>query len=308
MKRPLALVTASLLAVALVGCHHDDKPAPAGSGSSNSPAPPPPPPPPAAAAPSDGLPFASGFEGELDLVAKTKSSPNPVPFSLLVKNDVVRFDLPTDLANNKDLAAFTGGGKVYAILKAADKKLTAVLDGKREAIAIDLNQAAEQAKAFHPPGGHGGSDTASSPPPKVTKSGKTETVAGYPCDDWTVTNADKSKVSLCVANTGASFFNLPLSNIPTENAWALELADGKHFPLRAISYEKDGAESGRMEVTKIDKHSLDASQFEVPAGYKTMSLQDMMSGMGGLGGMNPGDLPHPDGKGKGPHHHHGGGH
>ena len=71
----------------------------------------------------------------------------------------------------------------------------------------------------------------------MVKTGKKETVAGYACSDWEVTNADRSKLDLCVAEKGASFFHFPsLAGIPTEHAWALELVDGKHFPLKGVSF------------------------------------------------------------------------
>jgi hypothetical protein len=278
---------------------HDDGSGSGSSGSSGA----------SSAAESDGeLPALAGFEGEIDLSAKGKTTPTPVALNLLVKNEIVRVDLPADMMNAREAKSFTGGGKVYALLKAADKTMTVVLDGKRQAIVIDLNSVGEKAKQFRP--GPPGGNAPASDPPKVTKTGKKETVAGYQCEDWDVQSTDKSKVSVCVADKGASFFHLPLTGIPTEQLWALELLDGKHFPLRGIAYEKDGSEAGRVEVTKIDKRSLDAAQFEVPAGYKTVTLDEMMQGLGGGRGELPSDVP-PDNTNdnphKGPHgpHHHG---
>jgi Domain of unknown function (DUF4412) len=266
------------------------------------------PPPPANAPAAAALALLAGFEGEIDLSAKGKTQANPIALNLLVKNEIVRVDFPPDLLDSKEAKGFTGGGKVYALLKAAEKKLTVVLDAKREAIVINLDEMGDKMKAFSPPGGRPGQDTPSTPPPKVTKTGKMETVAGYPCEDWDIVNADKSKLRTCVADQGASFFHLPITGIPTENLWALELMDGKHFPLRGIATEKDGTESGRVEVTKIDKRALDAAQFEVPAGYKQVTIDEMMQGLGG--GMPPGDIPphgapHGEKHGGGHHHHKG---
>jgi hypothetical protein len=284
--------------IALGGCGriaalfgHDNSP-PASSGSAASSAAP------AAAASNDDLPDLTSFEGEIDISAKAKTSPTPVSFNLLVKNDVVRVDIPTDQFP-PEASKFTGGGKVWALLRPAEKKLTAVLDAKKEAIEIDLDQATEKAKAFR--GGGPGQDTPSPPPPKVTKTGKKELVAGFSCEDWDIVNADRSKASVCVAEKGASWFHLPLTGIPTEHAWALELMDGKHFPLKGTAFEKDGSESAHVEVTKLDKRTLDAVQFQVPHGYKTVSLDEMMKGL-----MGPPDDVHE--KPHGPHPHHGGKH
>jgi hypothetical protein len=61
--------------------------------------------------------------------------------------------------------------------------------------------------------------------------------------------------------------------------WMNALNDS--FPLRSVIRDPAGTEKLRMEVTKIDKTPIDDSQFEVPAGYKTTSMEDMMKGMGG---------------------------
>lgn len=256
---------------------------------------------PAAAEKTGELPALTDFEGEVDLVASSAKSATPVPLNLLVKSETIRVDVPDDVLAAPEAHSFTGGGKVYAIIKPAEKKTIVVLDGKRQAVIIDLDTLADRAKSFrqHAPGG---ADKSTEPPAKVVKTGKKETVAGYACSDWEVTNADRSKLDLCVAEKGASFFHFPsLAGIPTEHAWALELVDGKHFPLKGVSFGKDGAEMGRVEVTKIDKHPLDAAMFEVPAGYKQVTIDELLQGLGG-GGI-PRDIPH-GGPHGGPHGHH----
>ena len=46
-------------------------------------------------------------------------------------------------------------------------------------------------------------------------------------------------------------------------------------------------ESGRVEVTKIDKKSEPAASFEVPPGYKIVTLEEMFKGPGGPPGAAP---------------------
>jgi hypothetical protein len=87
---------------------------------------------------------------------------------------------------------------------------------------------------------------------------------------------------VCVASEGASWFQLPALGLPSEHAWAAELLDGKHFPLRLVDFGADGKEKARIEVTKIDKKTLQASKFEVPAGYKVMDLSQLMQGIPGM--------------------------
>ncbi|MEP7051562.1 MAG: DUF4412 domain-containing protein [Pseudomonadota bacterium] len=234
-----------------------------------------------AAVASSSLALLDGFEGEIALTAKGKlaakegSANAPLTITLLVKDGKFRFDLPEGLAGAREL------GKAYVLVTPADKKLYAVMDAKKQAVLVDLDKLAAQAKAFGaaraPAGGK-------ATPPQVTKTGKTDTVAGYKCEIWSITSA-QSAGDLCIAEQGTSWFRLPLSGMPAEYAWASEIADGKHFPLRFVATEK-GTEQGRVEVTSIERKTLPADQFAVPSGYAVLNLEQMLGAMlGGMPGM-----------------------
>jgi hypothetical protein len=238
-----------------------------------------------------------GFEGEIGLAVK-QAKPRPgseiPPITLQIKGDKVRADIPPALqASQPNL-------KGYGVLNTPEKKLYFVMDDQKQVIVLDLNQAGEQMKtvaARRAPGmGSGKPENPSKPPPTVTKTGVTDKVAGYGCQNWDVAEEKRKVATVCVADEGASWFHLPITGIPTEYAWSLELLDGKHFPLRAIGYGEDGAEEERVEVTKIEKKPLAASLFEIPPGYKVFDLMTMMQtglGMGALmaPGMRPGMMP-----------------
>lgn len=226
------------------------------------------------------------FEGEIGISAKGKSvsSGAPVAVTLLVKNGKLRVDVPPGIKGGESL-------KGYGLLHSAEKKLYFVDDAKKQAIMIDLNHAGDHMKGMTPPPSHPGAPP--SPPPKVTKTGKKDTVAGMKCEEWEIADATNGKkADVCIAEQGASWFHMPLTGIPTEHAWAAEIMDGKHFPLRFVGFEKDGTEDGRVEVTRIDKKPMAAPQFEVPADYKIVDLAQMMQGLGGPGGMPSGMPPH----------------
>ncbi len=256
-------------------CHKNEAPAPAGSGGSGS----------GVAAPAgSSLAVLDGFEGEIGLAAKGKfgkqETADSTSFTLQVKDGKFRVDLPDSLAQSQNI------GKAYALVTPADKKLYLVLDAKKQVISVDFDKFANQAKALsaahgRPPGGT---------PPQVTKTGKTDTVAGYSCEIWHIAQ-EKTASDVCVAEQGTSWWKLPLAGVPAEFAWASEIADGKHFPLRLVTTE-NGAEQGRIEVTSIQKKPLPADAFVVPAGYNVIDLDQMLGAMmGGFGGMAPGMMP-----------------
>jgi hypothetical protein len=243
-----------------------------------------------------------GFEGEVDMSAKAPDQTKPaVPVAMLVKGDKIRIDaIPgTETANAL-------GGKSFLLVRVPDKKLDVVSDARKQLIELDLTspelgKTIEKVNASN----NNGHPTKHEPPPKVTKSGK-ETIAGYSCEDWEVTGSkdNKKKASLCVADLSSSFFHIPLTGLPGEYGFALDLVDGQHFPLRVVLYDSHtGAEAGRLEVTKLDPHPVDASKFDIPADYKKIDMLDLFQGAAGapIPGIPsgiPSNLPIP------PTHHH----
>ena len=242
------------------------------------------------AAVAASLAFLSGFEGEIDAFMKdsTKPGAQQVPLAVEIKAGKVKLEIPEALA--KGAAGNPLGDKGYVIFDSGAKKLTIVSDAKKEAIVVDLNSSGKTLSGFSPPGapGHPGGNA---PPTKLTKTGKTDTVAGYKCEYWDI-SSDHKEGTVCMGDDGPSWLSIPMTGIPTERAWMLELMDGKHFPLRFIGYGKDGTtEDNRVEITKIDKKSLADTEFQVPAGYRTIDLDKMMQGIPGMPGGMP--TPHP---------------
>jgi hypothetical protein len=245
---------------------------------------------------SGGLAFLKGFEGEIDAVVKeNKPGETPTSLQVFVKGDKLRLDLPAKIAQGS--ANFLGPG-AYVIFDSAAKKLSVVSDAQKQAIVVDLNTSGEQLKGLKgiggPPSPGGG---AQGPTTKLTKTGKFDSVAGYKCENWDVTS-DHREATICVAQEGVSWFSIPMTGIPTERLWMAELVDGKHFPLRLVGYAKDGAtEENRIEVTKIDKKTLAASQFEYPASYRVVDLAQMVHGLAAMAGSGmPMTIPLPRGK------------
>ena len=275
-----------LFSFAPAACHKNDAPSPAGSAAAGLAS---------GAVPPDAvrsLAILDGFEGEIALSAKGKfgakeSAAAPVSFTLQVKDGKFRVDLPDTVADAQ------GVGKAYVLVTPADKKLYAIMDAKKQVILIDFDKFANQAKVLSQmharPGANGEPGTAT--PAEVQKTGKTDTVAGYKCEIWHIAQA-KSAGDLCIAEQGTAWFHIPLAGLPAEFAWATEITDGKHFPLRLVMSD-NGVETGRIEVTSIQKKALPASQFTVPAGYNVMDLDQMLGAMlGGMGGMPmPGTMP-----------------
>jgi hypothetical protein len=246
--------------------------------------------------PAASLPALSGFEGEISAtVNRNKPGDPPIPFVLSVKSEKIRVDLPEQMGGRGN----PFGGKAYFLLDAPAKKASIVSDAQKQAFVIDLAKSAEQLAGLKGlvPSSAPGAAAPNAPPPKVTKTGKLDTVAGYSCENWDIAS-DHRETTICVAQQDVSWFKFPATSIPADRAapWMTELLDGKHFPLRLVAYAKDGTtEETRIEVTKIDRRPLASTQFEYPETYRTVDLAQMFQGLANMPGM-PMRVPPPQHK------------
>lgn len=228
----------------------------------------------AAAAPGS----LAGFEGDLSILAKNAKERRQIPpITMTVKGAKMRFDIPEGMEG----APHMGSGKNYAVVDAPAKKMFTVVDEQKMVMVMDLEKMGDQIKKMKLPGAPA-EPSAGGTPPKVTKTGHTDTVAGISCEDWDITNAKGERGRVCVSNEGASWLEMPTLGLPSEHLWARELFDGKHLPLRMVGYDASGAEESRLEVTKIDRKPVPDSTFAIPAGYREMDFSQVMAGMTGM--------------------------
>jgi hypothetical protein len=278
---------AFLLALSLVACKK--KPDPAELARTAAPAATAPP----AGAPVDaGSSLLSGFEGRVKLAVKGRlgagqDKPTALDLTILVKDGKLRADVPPGIA------PLQNAGPVYVIVEAEAKKVYAVMESKKQALLIDLETLAPQLEAMAkrlPTGQAGAGGTGTAPMPTGTMTGKTDKVAGYTCEIWEVKHEGK-KTELCVMKDEKAWLKFPQAALPPQLSWAKELADGRHLPLRYVAYGPDAKETGRVEVTSVEKTALSASDFEVPKGFVIANFDQMMAGLGGLMGGGAGGLP-----------------
>jgi hypothetical protein len=116
--------------------------------------------------------------------------------------------------------------------------------------------------------------------PKVTSTGETETIAGFTCRHWLI--GDNKDLDVCMAK-GLGYYGgesggiLDILKDPAlrEKARAqldanpefAKFIEGGAFPLKMAVIE-NGRSRVIMEVTRIERKSLDDSLFTVPADYQ----------------------------------------
>jgi Domain of unknown function (DUF4412) len=107
----------------------------------------------------------------------------------------------------------------------------------------------------------------------VTKTGS-EVIAGIPCDDYVGTDAKGAKSgTVCLAHGMGNFAQFGANN-PLMRQYSARVSgfsgamSGGGFPLKIV--KEDGQTT--MLATKVEKKSLDASLFSIPAGYTQMQM------------------------------------
>jgi hypothetical protein len=111
---------------------------------------------------------------------------------------------------------------------------------------------------------------------EVKPTGKTETIAGYSCEHTLITGDDGKTYDVCVAHGLGGFMLASAGTVGmarggrggggAADAWVRMLGNDA-FPLKVQ------AVGGKveLEVTGIEKKSLDDALFKLPEGYMNMS-------------------------------------
>lgn len=114
----------------------------------------------------------------------------------------------------------------------------------------------------------------------VRKLGK-DTVAGLTCENVRITDeTGKMNIEACVSREFVSGDWLKAMQRDNRGEWlsALKSAGVEGYPVRMVVTSKDtNAPKTTMEITKVDRRSVPASMFEVPAGYKQKSMMENMA-------------------------------
>lgn len=210
---------------------------------------------------------ASDFEGRvhMDVTSAKRKDKDKIGLDYSMKGGKVRMD-----AKTPDAHAGMGG----IIFDTTAMEMTILIDANghkmymRRAIPRP-DQTQDNGKAKH----------MSAP----VKTGRTETIAGYPATEYTVTDENGRKVEMWLAKGLGSFMSFSGGNPMARGGtpppeWESFVRDGNLFPMRVVSYNKSGKEETRMEVTSVERTSLPDSLFSTD-GYQEFN----MGGFGGFG-------------------------
>lgn len=211
---------------------------------------------------SSALASLVGFEGEIDmslampaLAGIAGSGPGGMTIAMKLKGDKMRMAYT--------IPGMPAAGGSATIIDGAAKKSYTLMPATKQYLETDLDPAKRTAAAPSVP---------SAPTPVVSKTGRTDTVAGYSCEIVSVVQPPSlARSELCLSR-GLTFLGMgvgPFSRLGGGAPWADALQGG--FPLRMETFDASGTSIMKMEATRIDKTSEPDSLFEVPPGYTNVS-------------------------------------
>jgi hypothetical protein len=147
-------------------------------------------------------------------------------------------------------------GAMALIMRPAEQKAIVLLDAQQMYFEQPLPQPASS-----PPASTGAATAA------VTRTGKTETIAGERCEQLLVQDANGT-VDLCVARGLGAYADAMGGIRPRGSApeWQRALAREGAFPLRVTG--PDG--TVLLEATKVERRKVSRALFEVPGSYSRM--------------------------------------
>ena len=215
-----------------------------------------------------GLSFGGDFEGEITMNAtRASGGSGPTQLTFGIKKPKYRVDATGTVQTNNPM--MSGGATL--LLDPPQKKGWALIPAQKKAIVIDF----DKMKGAKAPGMGGGSATKpNEPPPKIDKTGKKETIAGYDCEVWYVTASNGTKSELCMAD-GISWIDLgDLGWSSPEMTLGAVASGANKFPLRIAS-----ADGTKLEATKIEKKKLEDARFVVPPDYQVIDVAAMMQNL-----------------------------
>ncbi|MFU8861682.1 MAG: DUF4412 domain-containing protein [Cyclonatronaceae bacterium] len=197
----------------------------------------------------------------------------------------------TMVCNSERMRIYTDGEKTSTemlpgvesdqILIRHDKKDFVIFTSETEALSItktDIEGIFGMFKAFM--NSDNQSQTAVEPSGELLKTGKSESFNGIRASQWIYTSDDNEEVHLWMSE------NLKLNWGMFKEPWFSELStdfsgpfgkiiDEGYVPLKVEAY-KDGELNMVLETEKVDRHKINNSDLDVPAGMQIKTLQQLM--------------------------------
>lgn len=208
----------------------------------------------------------SQFEGIVEsknITADEMGKPQEFVMTMYIKKDMVRIETRGATMPSSTMLYRTDLKKIYML-------------NHEEKTYFEIAQD-EKAEELYGAGGTSGQYT-------VKKTGKSRTIAGYPCDQFILKRANEETELWGTKKLG----HLVKSISQALGQEHMNVAEGAInevmkmgiYPMLSTT-KIDGHLIESQEITRVEAKRLDMKPFELPSGYKKQKTFDMMQGMEG---------------------------
>ena len=215
---------------------------------------------------------AAGFEGRVRMEITSGKKKDRMEMDYVMKGDKLRIEPQMD-----GRGEHAGAMGMIMDMQAREMIILMDMEGRKMYMRRPIPQPTEQTTKSR--------DEHQMSAPVAT--GRTEMIAGYKATEYRTTSNKGEVIELWLAKGLGPFMSMSGGNPMTGRGapppgWENFARDGNMFPMRVVSHDTKGAETTRMEVTRVEKGPVSDALFS-PEGYSEFS----MPGFGGAGGFNP---------------------
>lgn len=199
------------------------------------------------------------FEGKIRLQSKSGKTTQDIDY--FVKGEKVRIQVQTSR------------GEMSGIMDSAKKEMDMFLPGQKMYLSVPMQDVMDAARKAQGDNDH------------LEKTGKTDTILGYKCEQYIYKGNADTPTELWLAEGLGSFQGIgkmlagPRGSSRPMNAWEKEILDKGMFPLRVITRDTAGVEQSRLEATAVEKGPQADSLFTIPEGYTKLAMPAGLPGM-----------------------------
>ncbi len=188
----------------------------------------------------------ASFEGTITMRTTYPTRPAQ-DLTLHIKNGKTRFDTTGD-----------DGKPVRGLYDAASNRVTLLFDEDKAFTVLNMAGATAPSPNTTPEAS------------VATKTGKTQVIAGTKCEEWTAQEPSGKRSEVCVVE-GVNFFDLQRLRSGAAADLGGPKGDKKMFALRSVEIDANGKELSHMEVTKIERGSVDDATLDIPVSYNDIT-------------------------------------
>lgn len=186
------------------------------------------------------------FEGVISM-RTTYADRGAQEMTLQIKDGKTRFDTSGD-----------DGKPIRGLYDAAANRVTLFFEADKAFTVLDLSSMSAGAPNTTPEAS------------VASKTGKTQVIAGVKCEEWVAQEPSGKRSEVCVVE-GVNFFDLQRLRSGAAADLGMPKGDKKMFALRSVEIDANGKELSHMEVTKIERTSLDSGRFEPPKDFQDLT-------------------------------------